>query len=108
MDKPKASVFMGHSYRLEWGPDLKAEDGDKAFGITDHERSVIKLDSGMNPERERETMLHEVIHQMLTHSALGLREKQEEKLAEFFGNAIAHHLMVNKPFWRYLMQGKKK
>lgn len=37
-----------------------------------------------------------------------IKEKTKDRIAEFFGNTFAYHLMANKSFWRYLMRGKMK
>jgi len=106
MNRPKQSVFMGHKYRLEWKKDLRDEKRRKMFGITNHEESLIQFDEGMNLEREKETVLHEIIHQMFAHSGLGYEEEEEEQLASFLGNALLHHMSENRVLWRYLMRAK--
>jgi hypothetical protein len=97
---------MGFVYKVLWLPPgaVKGSDGEECYGITDHDTQAISIDSGMSHDRERETVVHESLHQMFGTANLGLDYDLEEKIVSFMGAALVGHMRDNPAFWRYVMQ----
>lgn len=110
MNKPLRSRFMGHDYKIVWQPkgSIKLEAG-RCYGLTDEEEQSIQIEDSLPPTLERSVLIHEVIHQLVNSSALNeVDGEMEEKLAEFFGEALTSHIKDNPLFWRYVTRALKK
>ena len=107
MERPKRSKFMGQYFKIEYVQKIIDHDDPSktVYGQLDDENSVINIENGMHHERERDTLIHETLHQMLNKSGIRWKDdKQEEEVIEFLGSAILSHIRDNKKFWAYVME----
>lgn len=106
--RPANSRWGGFDYAVTWHPKGSIDvDGEAAFGDTDHNEQVIRIEEGLTPEREVALLVHEPLHQMIgTAKAVfqGTTDEVEEQLCTFVGDAIAGHIRDNPDFWRYLIK----
>lgn len=102
MNRPARSRFMGITYSLSY-PPLVGEAGEK-WGETDHELQTIAVQDSLPHDKQREIVLHEILHQMAGLGNLGLGPEDEEKVATFFGAALVGHMRDNPTLWRYLLK----
>jgi hypothetical protein len=98
-ERPKQSKHMGHMYRIKYVKELK-EGEDILCGQTDNDKAIIQIEEGMPASKERETLLHEVLHQLLEIS--GFPEDIEEQICTYGGAALGAHIDANPLFWRYV------
>lgn len=68
--------ILGKTFKIEWLAELQ-----DALGETHTNRQLIKMQKGMPPDTEQETLLHEVIHAVDESLALGMTEGQVHGLA---------------------------
>jgi len=103
ISRPKQSKFMGHVYKIVYRPSgtIKGEDGCELDGETDNQKTVISIEDGMVPSRERTVLIHEVIHQLFNSSSLDLPDDIEESVVTHLGLALGAHIQDNPLFWRY-------
>lgn len=99
MIRRPSSVKIGHlTYAIEW---VKAKDLPDAYGVCESQRQVIKLRSGMPPDRLFETAVHEVCHAWW--EAHGMPDKAtEEQAVSFFGVAVSRFISDNPDWVRWL------
>lgn len=95
---------MGQKFKIEWSEPGKLIADTQCFGATHTIDSRIEIDGGLTHERERETLIHEILHQMVSHSGLGLDDEEEEKIVSFLGTALHHHITSNPSLWRWVMR----
>ena len=83
----------------------KDDDGAKAYGLISYESQTIKVDSGITPERERITLVHEVLHGLDEHYPyLDFDEMKTDTLA-----SILVEFVDNNPFFiLYLLFSSSK
>lgn len=72
-------------------------------GLLDTGRGVIRIDDGLPPARERETLVHELLHQLIDAPGLDLDGEQEERIVTQLAAAIGAHLAENPGLWAYLL-----
>lgn len=104
--RPRQSVYMGHAYRISWAPrgTVKQDDGTPCWGLTDTDTHTIHIERGMRPTKEREIVLHEVLHQLYDSSVLSeVPAEVEEPLVTYLGRAIGAHMEENLELWEYLL-----
>lgn len=107
--RPKRSRFMSSDYSIKWVErDTLVVDGDTCHGATKHSRQSIEIELGQTHIQERDTVLHECLHQMFAASGLDLKPELEERIVGFLGGAVIHHLHENPSLWRYLAQKAPK
>lgn len=92
---------MGLVYHLSF-PPLVGE-GEK-WGETDHEKQTITVQDALPHDKEREIVMHEILHQMAGLGNLGIEPEDEETVATFFGAALIGHMRDNPTLWRYLIK----
>lgn len=105
--RPTRSRFMGQTYTISFDPVVMVE-GDECYGCCTHDDQSIHVLDGMPHDRERDTVLHESLHQMLSTANVGLDEVLEEKIVTFLGSALVGHMRDNPTLWRYLLQKPPK
>ena len=103
--RPLRSRFMGHSFRIKWVNEI-AVDGAPSNGSCAVDDAEIEIQNGLVPSIERETLIHEVLHQMLRHGG-GIPDAMEETLVHYLGASIATHIDQNKGFWSYVCRDLK-
>jgi hypothetical protein len=98
-ERPRQSKHMGHIYKIRYAPEIK--EGEVSLcGQTDNAKGIILIEEGMPPSKERETLIHEVLHQILEVS--GFPEDIEEQICTYGGAALGAHISENPLFWRYI------
>jgi hypothetical protein len=110
MKRPARSRFMGQTYRVAFeSPDKVVNDeGSACYGTTEHDANRIQVCDNLGHDKERDTVLHECLHQILTLGGLGLEDEVEERLCTFLGTALIGHMRDNPGIWRYLNQRPPK
>lgn len=101
---PKTSRFMGRRYRVEVVE--KVGDGDR-YGETDHLSKVIRLESASDHDQIRETLLHEIIHQVAYMMEMNLPEDSEEQVATVLGRALLGHMRDNHALWTWMLKRER-
>lgn len=106
MTRPSKSRFMGWVYEIEFLPpgQVKTDDDHDAWGTTDHNECRIRVEDNLHPDRERATVLHETIHQVLNLVGAQLPEEIEERVCTILGEALIGHMRDNPKFWQYLFK----
>lgn len=100
IDRPRQSKHLGHIYKIKWVKAPSA-DGVPANGTCDAANNIIEIEEGLLPSLERETLIHEVLHQMLK-SGVTVPENLEEPIVQYLGAAIGAHINENPKFWAYV------
>lgn len=98
---------MGTDYSISFDPKVEVE-GDDCYGSTVHDTQSIHIADGYPHDLERNTVLHECLHQMFSLAHLGLEPEVEEKVCTFLGAAVVGHIRDNPGLWRYLTQKPPK
>jgi hypothetical protein len=111
LGRPAVSRSGGYDYRVTYSPkgSVKLEDGDQCYGTTDHVEQEIKVEEGLTPEREADTLIHEPLHQMAClaqkdFSNIKDPHEAEEAVCSFIGTALAGHIRDNPDYWRYIIK----
>lgn len=97
--RPRQSRFMGHTYKIRYLAEVKNSDGDCLSGETDNDKAIIDIEEGMVPSKEREVLVHEVLHQII--ESFPLPEDLEESLVTYLGAGLSAHIDANPLFWKY-------
>jgi hypothetical protein len=69
-------------------PDLRADNDVKLYGQVDHFSCEIRIKPGQDPQQQRQTEWHEIVHVMLEQ--MGCNDDINN---EAFTTALAHVLM---------------
>jgi len=101
--RPKRSKFLGLDYKIEYVPDLVV-DGDELNGLCKHVEETILIAENLSHHTERETILHEILHQIIGKGGFPLPAKWEEGLVTFLAGALIAHLKDNRALWRFLLE----
>ena len=99
MDLPESLQIISSTYRLVVSDPGGLPDG--WGGYCDYETKVIKVVSGLHPQRTREVVLHEILHAI--HFEMGLEDDGTE---EEFTDRTARGLLAmaqTGPFLRDLL-----
>ena len=74
------------------------------YGLTDNDRGWIQIEDNLRPSKEREVLIHELLHQMLAANRPSwLDTDMEEDVCAFLGVALGAHLDANPLLWKYLL-----
>ena len=105
MTDPPTEIVCG-PYRYE----VLFSSGGKDFGHCDNSQQRIIVADDVHPARQRETLLHEVIHFCihLTDQAPELPEKDEERLTKQIAIRLYEVLLRNPGFTDYLLDGQER
>lgn len=91
--KVKKSVpVMGQKYSIEYYDNIKTDDKEDVYGDTDKGKKRIRIDLSNNKSQSlvRSTLLHEVLHAILSQS--GLDNLLTDEVEEAIVVAIEHGL----------------
>jgi hypothetical protein len=99
-ERPRQSKHMGHVYKIKYVTEIKDDEGCVLNGQTDNDKAIVLIEEGMPASKERETFLHELLHQLL--EVCGLPEDVEEQVCTYGGAALGAHISENPLFWRYI------
>lgn len=109
IERPKRSRFMGHDYEVSFQPAGTINvDGQEAYGSTDHSSRRIAVEDNLPHDKEREVVLHETIHQILSTANANLKEDVEEHVCTLLGAALIGHIRDNPAYWRYILKKPTK
>jgi len=87
---------------------LKNEADEPVWGDTDHEKLLIRIEDGLPHDKERSTLLHEVLHQLFTTYNITVADELEEHICTVLGAGLLGHLRLNPRFWRYVLLNPPK
>jgi len=96
MSLPKKVNIMDHIYKVKIVDDLHMKNGIYLYGAVDHTRRIIKINSGMHPEVEKTTLVHEMLHAVIHiagHSDLD--DAIEERITDCISQALLPLLKTN-------------
>lgn len=95
---PTSITVLGVEFRIELVPDLKSE-GERVSGETVGEYHRIRIDAGLDIERQWQTLIHEHVHAILHVVGVGnfLDPAVEEVIAQSLEYGTAHLLMQYGP-----------
>lgn len=86
------------TYKVTYDPLLQ-----DAVGETKAEKLTIKLRPGQAPDYEADTLLHEVLHAVMTHAPIDLTTEQEEHVCLAIAPVLLDTLRRNPKFTDYLL-----
>lgn len=87
------------------------EDGETCWGRTDFDRGIISLESYMNNETHKETLLHEITHVILETVGLGTDEsagRTNEILTVQVSRGFLQAFNLNKELFEYLLNTEEE
>jgi hypothetical protein len=111
--KPAQSQHLGRRFKILWQKagsiTLRVKNATiHCYGLTDTEKGTIRMEEGLRPSKEREVLVHEVLHQLLaTQQFEWLDPTREEEVVQFLGVALGAHLAENPGLWTYLLGLRK-
>ena len=73
MKIPNSILVCGTRYQVQLVRKLKSE-GKSVWGCVQHGDTLIKIEAGLSPERQRTVLVHEVQHAVETASCLDYAE----------------------------------
>lgn len=106
---PNKINIMGHVYKIKKVDDLKLPDGRFLFGSICHVHRIIEINSDMNNEVERTTLIHEIFHG-ITHLAghSDIDSAIDERLVDCIAQALLPLIEDNPKFIPYITKKKDK
>ena len=101
---------MGQYIKLVYQPAVREKENpdQRLYGMFDEETDSIYIEDGMPHNRERDTLIHEVLHQLFSMSGIEFKGEMEETVTAYLGGAILSHMRDNGKFWRYVMEPAPK
>ena len=90
------------TYTVEWLHDDLATEYD---GRSSHRRAYIKLDRSMSVTHKRETLLHEIIHQLLSHGGYH-DEGRNDHLVNCLANGLLQ-VLTDNGLWQPPQEGEE-
>ena len=79
MPRPESVRILGLTYQV--ATETNTDFTDKANGHIDGDAQAIRIADGLGPDKERETLLHEVIHGTSFAMCSDLTEHQVRSMA---------------------------
>jgi len=96
---------MGTAYAVSFPPLVAG--GDR-YGETDNVKRIISVEEPLAHDLKRETLIHEVLHQLIYMTGLPLPAKTEEAVATVLGRSLLGHMRDNPALWRWVLQRPPK
>lgn len=84
-----------------------AEDGThahRAYGVFDPAEPLIWLDSASGPERQKVTLVHEVLHAIMNTARLNYTDDEEEQVVERLAPLVLDFIRANRGAVAYLQE----
>ena len=99
------TVKVGHYHLpIKRVKNLRTQDGSGAWGIWYFNKFEIELESPIPcKDKERETLLHEILHAIVTINHLPVEMPREEELVGRMSLALITLLRDNPKLARYLL-----
>lgn len=91
------TTLAGHAWRIKRVKGLRDEADNELYGSCDSRNRVIELCKGMDPNREWETVLHEMVHAVEKEYGLKLSEQKVEILGKGLREMLAPWLRSLRP-----------
>lgn len=83
--------------------DRESEMNERLYGMGDYAKALIAIRPGMAPGPERQTLVHEVLHQILRQSGIGgLTAEDEETIIRHLESGLLGVIRDNPELIRYL------
>ena len=93
-------IKIGHlSYQVKYVKDLRNDEGSRLYGQHRPSDQIICLDADLSLEREKEVVLHELLHAIWCHYQLP--KDNEERYVECIGNGLATIFADNPKLRRF-------
>jgi hypothetical protein len=104
--RPVKSRSSGKTYKIVYKDEgtLKHDDGTECVGLSDHRKQTILIEEGQTLDNECDTLLHEVLHQLIAAYGVHLPDDMEEWVCATLGGALFAHVRDNPDFWRYIFK----
>jgi len=101
--RPEKHRVAGAILSIKWEPKgAITQDGDHCFGVTANDTHDVRIEDGLPPFLERDTLMHELLHVLIRRGKLDIDEDEEEKVCELLGTALVGHIQDNPTFWRFM------
>lgn len=102
--RPRTSRASGKTYAIHYVDNnkLKHEDGTICMGLAEHQKMQLRIEDGNLPDVEADTLIHEMLHQLLFANGDPLDEETDELVAQTLGTALFAHIRENPEFWKYI------
>lgn len=98
---PKTLKIGPYRYEITFKKDLTNDKGDALYGWCQNGEHTISIRTDLPIERERTTLVHEVLHALWDMSALPNKPAEEQAISTLAPLLIAF-LEDNPKFLRYL------
>lgn len=85
--------ILGIDYQIEYINDLI--ERDNLYGEINYHKQVIRIDSSMNNDRKKRTIVHEIIHGIMESIGYSTINEDEEKIQNI-SNAL-YILLISNP-----------
>lgn len=92
---PKEIDVSPFIYQVEYKSGLRTDDGAMLHGNISYDNKRISVQSGIDKEHERLTVLHEIIHAILFDAAIN---EHPEDIIEAVHNGLYVFIMQNRQF----------
>ena len=82
-------TIAGNDIEIHRVADLIQYEGSDCWGLFQYEEHKILIYSGLSEKQEVEVLIHELTHAAAHYYHLGLPEREEERLCDVIGSALA-------------------
>lgn len=103
--RPAVSRYAGLDFAIIAAPaGLVNDEGEAVNGLISYTDMSIRIEDGLAPQLECETLVHETLHQILGTVEAKIPDDLHEYLCALLGRAIIGHIRDNPSYWRWLLQ----
>lgn len=105
--KPTLVVTDGRKCRIAWPKRLLGRFKD-GYGVAgDHTLGVVRIGPGQMADRERVTLMHELLHELFEYAIIGqvVNKKDEEFILNNLDSWLVAMLRDNPELVAYLTEG---
>lgn len=103
MTPPALLKISHHDWRVRPGR-VKAPEGEFWYGVTRRKKTRIDFDDTVSPSQQRDTLLHEVLHAILTDSPFRLSNDDEERAIRAVTPGLLAALRDNPDLVKFLLE----
>lgn len=81
MEIPETLRIGPYNYAVQFSEKVIGDHNEALYGHIIFESQLVKIQSGLSPERTAAILLHEAIHGIDEYMGIGLNEEQTKRLA---------------------------
>ncbi|AZO96141.1 hypothetical protein [Halocella sp. SP3-1] len=88
-----------YDVKLSFADNLRDENDKELYGIIHHTQDEIEINTKSSVEKQKVSILHEVMHGIDVTYQIGLSEEQTEVLATGIYQVLKDNDLLNKEKW---------